>query len=94
LTRPRFGFDRATVLAVVDLLAESAEHVDASEISVSLADPDDAPFLEVAIAGMADALVTGNVRHFKARERKSVVPIRDPATALAEIAVRREGEPS
>ena len=89
LTRPRFGFDRATVLALIDFIAETAEHVDASGSTVSLADPDDAPFLEVAIAGCADALVTGNIRHFKTRDRQSVVPVLDPATTLAEIARHR-----
>jgi uncharacterized protein len=85
LTRPRFGFDRATALELVDFLAEASEHVDSSQVSVSLADQDDAPFLEVAIAGGADALVTGNIRHFKTHDRRSDVPILDPAAALGEI---------
>jgi uncharacterized protein len=84
-TRPRFGFDRATTLELVDFLAEAAEHVDSSQVSVSLADPDDAPFLEVAIAGVADALVTGNARHFKTHDKRPSVPILDPAAALGEI---------
>jgi putative PIN family toxin of toxin-antitoxin system len=89
LTRSRFGLDRETVLHLVEFLAEAAERVDASGNTVPLADPDDAPFLEVAIAGCADALVTGNIRHFKTRGKQSVVPVLDPATALAEIARRR-----
>jgi uncharacterized protein len=90
LTRPRFGFDRAAVLALVELLAGAGEHVDASSAVVSLPDPDDAPFLEVAIAGYADALVTGNVRHFRTGYGKVLVPILDPAATLAAIASRRE----
>jgi uncharacterized protein len=90
LTRPRFGFDRATALQFVALLAEAAERVDASHVAISLPDSDDAPFLEVAVAGSADVLVTGNARHFKTRDKgardKGVkIPIVDPATALVEI---------
>ena len=35
-----------------------------SPCAVRLPDADDLPFLEVALSGNADALVTGNVRHF------------------------------
>jgi putative PIN family toxin of toxin-antitoxin system len=83
LTRPRFGFDRAVALQLVELLAASADHVDASGVAVTLPDPDDAPFLEVAIAGGADALVTGNARHFKSRDRRAGVQILEPSTFLA-----------
>ena len=34
-----------------------------------LPDPDDEPFLEAAIAGAADCLVTGNVTHFSPEAR-------------------------
>jgi putative PIN family toxin of toxin-antitoxin system len=88
LTRPRFGFDRATVLELVDFLAEAAEHVDSSQVSVALADQDDAPFLEVAIAGGADALVTGNARHFKTRDQRAGVQILEPAAFVAALGAR------
>ena len=88
LTRPRFGFDRVVVLQLVELLAEGAEHVDASGTAVELPDPDDAPFLEVAIAGGADALVTGNARHFKARDRRVGVQFLDPAAFVAALGAR------
>lgn len=88
LTRPRFGFDRVTALELVDFLSTEAEHVDASNVSVSLPDPDDAPFLEVAIAGGADALVTGNARHFKTRDRRAGVQILEPSAFVAALAAR------
>jgi uncharacterized protein len=88
LTRPRFGFDRATALELVDFPAEAAEHVDSSQVSVSLADQDDAPFLEIAIAGCADALVTGNARHFKTRDRRAGVQILEPAAFVAGLGTR------
>ncbi|MGH7625267.1 MAG: putative toxin-antitoxin system toxin component, PIN family [Gemmatimonadaceae bacterium] len=62
--RPRFGFSQADVARAVDALAVIAEHVAAPPLAVNLPDPGDLPFLEVAAAGGADALVTGNRRHF------------------------------
>jgi len=40
------------------------ELVAASASTAQLPDADDLPFLEVALSGNADALVTGNARHF------------------------------
>lgn len=62
--RPRFAFAAADVARVFDALDALAEHVVARPIDVALADVDDLPFLEVALAGRADALVTGTGRHF------------------------------
>jgi len=64
LLRPRFGFTPEQVEAVVSGLLEIGELVDAPPLGLRLPDPDDVPFLEVAVAGQADAIVTGNVRHF------------------------------
>ncbi len=47
-------------------LLHAAEAVVAAPSSHVLADPDDLPFVEVACSGRADALVTGNTRHFPA----------------------------
>jgi uncharacterized protein len=47
-----------------------------------LPDPDDALFIEVALAGRAYALVTGNVKHFPPGLGFHVLP---PATLLAEL---------
>ena len=38
----------------------------ARPLPVELPDPDDLPFLEVAAAAGADALVTGKLRHYRA----------------------------
>jgi putative PIN family toxin of toxin-antitoxin system len=48
----------------------------------ALPDPDDALFIEVALAGGAYALVTGNVKHFPEGLGFHVLP---PATLLAEL---------
>lgn len=63
-SRPRFGFDakeRRMLLNVIDTIAEP---VIARPHHVALPDPDDLPFVEVAISGHADVLITGNTRHF------------------------------
>jgi predicted nucleic acid-binding protein len=46
-------------------------------------DRDDLPFLEVAISGEADALITGNTGHFPA-QMQSRVKIESPAVFLAQ----------
>jgi predicted nucleic acid-binding protein len=46
-----------------------------------LQDPDDESFLEVALAAMAKAIVTGNKRHFSKREYEGV-KILSPAEFL------------
>jgi predicted nucleic acid-binding protein len=43
---------------------------------VQLPDADDLPFLEVALSGKADALVSGNVRHFPGRLGVDVLSLR------------------
>jgi putative PIN family toxin of toxin-antitoxin system len=64
LRRPRFGFAAADIAMLLRTLESWVEPVVAPPLPVMLPDADDLPFLEVAVAGRADALVTGNVRHF------------------------------
>jgi putative PIN family toxin of toxin-antitoxin system len=64
LGRPKFGFDQKDVLRILLRLLTTGQRVQAvARTTVTLADPDDLPFLEVAIASGA-AIVTGNTRHF------------------------------
>ncbi len=70
LARPKFA-ERITperAASFVRGMEERGERIDATgtALAVTLPDPDDAPFAEVAIAGKADALVTGNRKHFPA----------------------------
>lgn len=82
LARPRFGFDPDDVRAVIQGLDRTGEGVFAVPLKVKLPDPDDPPFLEVAAAGRADALVTGNPRHYRPSSGRHDVRILTPRELL------------
>lgn len=81
LNRPHFGFLAADVGALLDVLANASEAVHARPLP-PLADPGDQPFLEVAAAGLADSLVTGNSRHYPTRHRPDGLRVETPAEFL------------
>lgn len=87
LARPRFGFARDAVDALVGFIATEGEHVVAAPWREPLPDPDDVPFLEVAVAGGAACLVTGNLAHFPVAARGGV----EAQTPAAFVASLREG---
>ena len=70
--RPEFGFAPEPVDNLLDFLLQSSERVYTINTSVALPDPYDGKFLEVAIEGSADFLVTGNLKHFPVRRRYGV----------------------
>lgn len=77
-SRARFGFDEAERRAVLEVLALIAEPVVARPLRLTLPDPDDRVFVEVALAGQADVIVTGNVKHFVTRRGALGVRVRSP----------------
>lgn len=72
LARPKFSFASNRVDDVLQVLADNAEMLVAEPAGLKLPDPDDVAFLEVAITGMVNHLVTGNLKHFPARHRRGV----------------------
>ncbi len=64
LTRPKFPFEPEQVQALLDQIKAEGHPVAGAPIPDELPDPTDQPFLEVALAGRADCLITGNARHF------------------------------
>lgn len=78
LMRPAMGFDPADVNRVLDAILETGEYVSGVSLDVELPDESDLPFLEVAAAGLADALITGNGKHYKPRKGKHSVKIITP----------------
>ena len=85
LTRARFGFDPHDVAVVLEELERLGEPVLARPLYVTLPDPDDLPFLEVAVAGDTEALVTGNFKHFEPATRSHALAIVTPAELLERL---------
>ena len=69
LTRSKFSFDRELVEELVGFLEASGSPTLAAPLAVTLPDPWDQMFIEVAVAGEADFLVTGNLKHFPERQQ-------------------------
>lgn len=83
LARPKFAAIEAERRdALLDRILGSAERVMAAPLEVSMIDEDDRVFVEVARAGRADAIVTGNAKHFPA---DLGVEVLSPAELLARL---------
>jgi putative PIN family toxin of toxin-antitoxin system len=85
LARERFGLDADDIAEILRYFETAGEHITARPISVTLSDPDDLPFLEVALAARVDALVTGNTRHYPP-ELCQDVAVLSPAAFLSLVA--------
>lgn len=86
LRRPKFGFSPGRIDEFLERLRQTAKHVTPT-VRVSVCpDPDDNRFLECAVTGPADAVVTGNKRHFPPREFRGI-PILNAPEFLARFAV-------
>ena len=64
LYRPKFKFDKHKISMLIDFIKQYGEIVSSSPLKYPLPDPDDEPFLEVAMAGNVKTLITGNKVHF------------------------------
>jgi predicted nucleic acid-binding protein len=80
LNRPKFDFPPNYVAPVLEFFEHRGDYVTAPPVADQVPDPADLPFYEVAIAGMADYLVTGNGRHFP--DRRFVVSPKDFISTL------------
>jgi len=85
LTRPELGLDASDVDQFLSLTG-FAERVVGVPLPLTFSDPGDLPFVEVAVAGGVDAVVTGNVKHFRPREGRLSIPILTPRQFLDWIA--------
>lgn len=64
LRRPKFSFSREHVEAFLDQLKVTGTVAAGDPLPAPLPDPNDEPFLEVALGGGVRCLITGNVKHF------------------------------
>jgi putative PIN family toxin of toxin-antitoxin system len=72
LTRSKFSFDRELVEELIGFLEAAGSPTLAAPLAVTLPDPWDQMFIEVAVSGDADFLVTGNLKHFPEPARAGV----------------------
>lgn len=93
LSRPKFDFDPEDVRALVDGIEWIGETVFARPLGVELPDPDDLPFLEVAAAAGADALVTGNSRHYRPVKGRHGIRVVTPRELMDLLSSRGPIEP-
>ncbi|MBP7867914.1 MAG: putative toxin-antitoxin system toxin component, PIN family [Acidobacteria bacterium] len=91
LARPKFNFDPVKIRVLLDFSRHYGLACGSIPLAVRLPDPDDEPFLEVAAAGRADALVTGILSHFPSAPPLPV-PVLPPAGFLAFYRERLAGE--
>jgi putative PIN family toxin of toxin-antitoxin system len=72
LNRPKFNFAKENVEVFLEQIEAEGLLVSVKPLKFHLPDPDDEPFLEVALSGGAKAIVTGNKRHFPKKEYEEV----------------------
>lgn len=72
LYRPKFQFKMEDIDLLFDYISKNGQIVSTSPLKKRLTDPDDEPFLEVAIGGKAECLVTGNKIHYPRQFREGI----------------------
>ncbi|HXU34354.1 MAG TPA: putative toxin-antitoxin system toxin component, PIN family [Thermoanaerobaculia bacterium] len=72
LLRKKFRFDPERVEVLLEGIQADGIVVEGRSLAISLPDPDDEPFLEIALAGEAQCLVTGNAKHYPSEARSGM----------------------
>ncbi len=84
LNRSKFNFAKENVEGFLEQTEQEGLLVSVKPLKFHLPDPDDEPFLEVALSGEVKAIVTGNKRHFLKKEYEGV-KILSPAEFLEAV---------
>ncbi len=79
LPLPKLAISAEVIRGTLEFIEREGLLVAAPPLHFEVPDPDDLPFIEVAVAGGAVALVTGNGRHFAPAREYVSVPILTPA---------------
>lgn len=82
LARGKFGFSASLVEEFLETLLEEAQEILPEPLPGRFPDEEDRVFLEVAVSGGAEALVTGNARHFHAAVEQKIA-VKSPSEFLA-----------
>lgn len=77
LRRPRLKLSDEVAVGILRAVTATGRLVVTDPLPYELPDPKDVPFLEVALSGRADSLVTGNTRDFDGAPVGLVVSPRD-----------------
>ena len=72
LYRPKFKFNKDHISILLDFIKLFGQFVSSLPLKNRLPDPDDEPFLEVAIAGKVRSLITGNIVHYPPLSREGI----------------------
>ena len=64
LNRKKFNFPIETIEPLIDFIKYEGEFIASDPLKTHFADEDDKMFLEVAVSGNAEYLITGNTKHF------------------------------
>ena len=72
LHRPKFKFNKDLISILIDFIKLHEQFISSLPLKNRLPDPDDEPFLEVAIAGKARSLITGNIVHYPLSSREGI----------------------
>ncbi len=75
LARGKFAFDRQLVEELLAFLEAAGLPILAPPLDLTLPDPADQMFIEVAVFGNADFLVTGNLKHFPKTARQGIAVV-------------------
>lgn len=69
LSRPKFSFEKSKVDTLIEFIEHYGIPVAGIPLPMHLPDVDDEVFLEVALSGKAECLITGNIAHYPLKSR-------------------------
>lgn len=81
LLRPKFSFNLDSINDLIEQIKVRGIMVIGSPLKKRLLDPDDEVFLEIAIAGEAVCLITGNRKHYSVKKCENILVL-SPADFL------------